>query len=156
MIEARSFFIAPCIAALMMSGCNNSVERKAGDQSFSSAAGVDGVSTFDVAPAERIALQQRARAGDGKAAYRLARFYGMAGGESGRAGDPRNSLEEEKWLQLSAKAGFEPGKHSLAVKIGRKDCSGARQMMTEIAETGSDPELRENARYWLKDETLCK
>lgn len=140
----------------MIGGCHQSVERKAGDQSLSSAAGGDGASTFDIAPAERIALQQRARAGDGEAAYRLARFYGMAGGESGHAGDPSNLLEEEKWLRLSAKAGFELGKHSLAAKIGSKDCATARQMMTEIAETSGDPELRENAQYWLKDDALCK
>ena len=156
MTTAHPSLIALGAVALMMSGCDNSVERKAADQSLSSAAGVDGASTFDIAPAERIALQKQARGGDGEAAYRLALFYGMAGGESGRAGNPRNSLEEEKWLRLSAKAGFEPGKHSLAVKIGSKDCATARQMMTEIAATSSDSELRENAQYWLEDDALCK
>ncbi|OWQ90607.1 hypothetical protein [Sphingopyxis witflariensis] len=156
MTTAHPSLIALGVAALMMSGCDNSVEHKVGDQSLSSAAGVDGASTFDIAPAERIALQQQARAGNGEAAYRLAVFYGMAGGESGRAGDPRNSLEEEKWLRLSAKAGFEPGKHSLAVKIGSKDCATARHMMAEIAATSSDSELRENAQHWLEDDALCK
>lgn len=156
MIIVHPSLVGLGVAALMISGCNNSVERKASDQSSSSAAGIDGASTFEVAPAERVALQQQARAGNGEAAYRLALFYGMAGGESGRVGDPRNLLEEEKWLRLSAKAGFEPGKHSLAVKIGPKDCSTARQMMAEIAETSGDPELRENAQYWLTDGALCK
>lgn len=156
MTTARPSIVALGVAALMMSGCDNLVERKSSDQSVSSAAGVDGASTFDIVPAERIALQQQARAGDGEAAYKLALFYGMAGGESGFAGDPRNLREEERWLRLSAKAGFEPGRHSLAVKIGPKDCPTARQMMTEIAEKSSDPQLSKNAQSWLKDDALCK
>ena len=156
MTTARPSIVALGVAALMMSGCDNLVERKSSDQSVSSAAGVDGASTFDIVPAERIALQQQARAGDGEAAYKLALFYGMAGGESGVAGDPRILREEERWLRLSAKAGFEPGRHSLAVKIGPKDCPTARQMMTEIAEKSSDPQLSKNAQSWLKDDALCK
>ncbi|MBD3734627.1 MAG: hypothetical protein IE934_18180 [Sphingopyxis sp.] len=156
MTTARPSIVTLGVAALMMSGCDNLVERKSSDQSVSSAAGVDGASTFDIVPAERIALQQQARAGDGEAAYKLALFYGMAGGESGVAGDPRNLREEERWLRLSAKAGFEPGRHSLAVKIGPKDCPTARQMMTEIAEKSSDPQLSKNAQSWLKDDALCK
>ncbi|MBO9697704.1 MAG: hypothetical protein J7499_16035 [Sphingopyxis sp.] len=155
-MTAQPSLIVLGVAALMTSGCDDSSDRKADAQASSSAAGVDGASPFDISPAERLALQQQARAGDGEAAYRLARFYGMAGGESRRAADPRNLLEEEKWLRLSVEAGFEPGKHSLAVKIGPKDCSTARQMMTEIAETSGDPELRKNARYWLEDDALCK
>lgn len=155
-MAARPSFIVLGVAALMMSGCDHSAERKADRQSSRPAIGVDGSSTFDLASADRIALQQRAFAGDGEAAYKLSLYYGMAGGESGVAGDPRNSREEERWLRLSAKAGFEPGKHRFAVKIGPKDCATARQMMTEVAETSGDPELRENARYWLEDDALCK
>ncbi len=96
-------------------------------------------------------------AGDGEASFRLAQFYGMAGGKDGRTdrdlvvGD--DAVQELRWLEPGASQGQETARFNLAVKLAqsRRDCTRGRAMIEDISRSSSNAETRENAGDWLQD-----
>jgi hypothetical protein len=148
-------FISILGAAIATGGCDTKPARQTETEAIHSDGGTDTGELFALTPEARRALEDRAKQGDGAAAYRISQHYGMAGGDSGIAGDPKNSAEETRWLKRAAEAGFEPAKFELAVKTGRKDCVAARKMLTELVESGSDATVGKSAQQWLNDEYLC-
>ena len=148
-------FISILGAAIALGGCDPKPARQTETEAIHSDEGTDTGELFALTPEARRALEVRAKQGDGAAAYRISRHYGMAGGDGGNAGDPKNSAEETRWLKQAAEVGFESAKFDLAVKLGRKDCVAARRMLTDLVETGSDAAVRKSAQQWLNDEYLC-
>lgn len=142
-------------AAIATGGCDTKPARQPATETIRSNGATDTGELFALTLEERVELERKAQQGDGAAAYRISQHYGMAGGDSGHAGDPKNGAEETRWLKQAAEAGFEPAKFALAVKTGRKDCTAARKMLTDILENGSDATVRKSAEQWLNDDYLC-
>lgn len=131
-------------------------ERKEHSSELRQNEGVDTAASFDLDPSERALLERQAKSGHGDAAFRLALYWGIAGGDIGQAGDPRIGIEEERWLRVAADAGHETAKHNLAVEIAARDCPTARAMLAELAETAADPRTRKSAEHWLRGQYLCR
>lgn len=142
-------------AAIALWGCDPQPARQTEAKVIDSDGSTDTGELFALTPEARRALEVRAKAGDGAAAYRISQHYGMGGGDSGLSSDPMNSAEETRWLKQAAGAGFELAKFELAVKLGREDCAAARRMLADLVETGSDASLRKSAQEWLNGEYLC-
>ena len=111
---------------------------------------------FDLDNAERLKLERDATNGNSDAAVRLARYWGMAGGVSGRADDPRNSVEDERWLRVAANLGNEKAKIELAVRyVADRDCAAAKQILSEVRRATSSSETRTYADDWLNGSGFC-
>lgn len=107
---------------------------------------------YTLAAVERERLIRRATNGDAEASFRLAQYYGMAGGEDR---SPRNfahdQREKRRWLSLAASQGHETARLNWAVELSSSDCAGARRIMQEEARAGSTEGHRAAARGWLDD-----
>ena len=102
---------------------------------------------LDIPQNEIPVLQESALRGDGKAALRLAQFYGYKG----------DSVADRYWLTISAEDGNAVGMNNLGVhlfqgfgkkweKTDRKDSIRARFWLERAVQEGSPV-----ARAWLKD-----
>lgn len=144
------------VPSIAVSGCNPSSARQDAVESTASEGGLDTGVQFALTPEARRVLERRAEQGDGAAAHRIAQHYGMAGGDSGFAGDPKNSVEEDRWLKRASELGYESAKLSWAVKTGRRDCPGARRMLADLVRNGSNAGIRDAAQAWIDDDYLCR
>ena len=142
-----TFVMAGCV----LTSCSNASfpPSEYGDQA------TDTGEIFDLSRSERDALEQAATKGDKNAAYRLAEYWGMVGGESGQAGDPQNTAEEERWLKLASSEGHEPAKLRLATLVANRDCARAREMLAELARSSTDDQMRQSAHTWMQSDSLC-
>jgi hypothetical protein len=151
----RILFTSVFALGIVTSGCDADESPQPSATNVEPENGTDTGEQFALTHNGRRALERRAERGDGAAAYRISLHYGMAGGDSGRAGDPDNGVNEDRWLKRAAALGFEPAKLSWAVKTGRRDCTAARQMLAELIETSSDAAMRRSAQEWARDDYLC-
>jgi TPR repeat protein len=111
---------------------------------------------YVLTPSEKAEKEALALAGDADAAFRLAQHYGMAGGDTGRAGDPKNAIGEDRWLKVAAANGHGPAQLKLALNVVFEDCAKGRELLRAIAEDSSDPEQQQRAQDWLNSgETTC-
>lgn len=110
------------------------------------------LTVFDLHPDEMERLSALATAGDADAAFRLANFYSMAGGEGDpNVNDAHDQAQERRWLKLAAQQGHRVAKRNLAFNLTKDDCPKARRLMNEIAQSAESPnELRE-AESLLRD-----
>lgn len=161
MPSVRGLFRIAALMSVTITAACGEVEPKPAAAPPTSASDVVGheataVSTatvFGLAPRERADLERAALAGDGEASFRLALFYGMAGGEDGGVHDEdgQDALKERRWLELAAEQGHESGKFNLAVLVAKTDCPRARRMMEQIVRETGDSDTRRSGTYWLED-----
>ncbi len=107
---------------------------------------------FDLSPAEKTTLSERALMGDPEASFRMAQYYGLAGGDGDpNTNDENDRLQERRWLELAATQGHQAAEFNLAVSLTRDDCPRARSMMMKIRSDAESPSQREEAVAWLSE-----
>ncbi|MBJ7439807.1 MAG: hypothetical protein JHD35_12380 [Sphingopyxis sp.] len=153
----KRFLLTSAFAlAIAGSGCDADEVPQTAVTNIEPENGTDTGEQFALTHDGRRALERKAEQGDGAAAFQISQHFGMAGGDSGRAGDPENGVNEDRWLKRAAALGFEPAKLSWAVKTGRRDCTAARQMLAELIENSSNAAIRKSAQAWAGDDYLCR
>lgn len=111
---------------------------------------------YVLTPAEKAENEALALAGDADAAFRLAQHYGMAGGDTGQAGNLENAIGEDRWLKVAVANGHGPARLKLALNVVDEDCAKGRELLRAIAEESTDPEQQQSALDWLNSgETAC-
>lgn len=139
-------------ASLVLAACS---EQPGSLPDLPAEAGDTGTS-FALTSSERAEKEALALGGDADAAFRLAQHYGMAGGDTGRTGDPENAIEEDRWLRVAVARGHGPARLKLALNVVDEDCAKGRELLRAIAEESTDPEQQQSAQDWLNsEETAC-
>jgi len=139
-------------ASLLLCACSEQ-PRPLPDQPVEAA---DTGTAYALTSSEKAEKEALALAGDADAAFRLAQHYGMAGGDSGRTGDPENAIEEDRWLKGAVAGGHGPARLRLALNVVDEDCAKGRELLRAIAEESTDPEQQQSAQDWLNSgETAC-
>ncbi|WP_156459656.1 hypothetical protein [Brevundimonas sp. Root1279] len=161
-VMRASFAIAFGLLGTLLVGCSDSEpsELREAHSAESKVEYASSGTVFDLAPAERQALERRAKLGDGEASFRLSQFYGLAAGVDGQTdadlvnGD--DAVQQLRWLELGARQGHEVAEFNLAVVLAqsRRDCPRARALMTVINSESPDPGRRKSAGYWLQDDSF--
>jgi TPR repeat protein len=142
------------LSAAVCSGDRNTFDHA--DQSHADLeSSADSGTIFALTPEARKALEHAANQGDSEAAFKIAMHYGMAGGDRGIVGDPKNSIEEDRWLKRSAELGNETAELNWAVKQGSRNCALARKTLEDLVKDSVDKAIREGAQSWLQSSSLC-
>ena len=136
--KRSAIFSLTCLAAIAVSACSRPPARETEVEVEGANSGL----VFDLDADELAHLISQAEQGDGDAAFRIANFYSISGGDLQRANDPSIEAATEKWLRLAADNGHETAMFNLAVHIVRKDCEGAQAILRTLIDTTSDGELR--------------
>ena len=139
-------------ASLLLSACSEQ-PRPLPDQPAEAG---DTGTAYVLTSSEKAEKEALALDGDAGAAFRLAQHYGMAGGDSGRTGNPENAIEEDRWLRVAVANGHGPARLKLALNAIHQDCAKGRELLRAIAEESTDPEQQQSAQDWLNSgETAC-
>jgi len=141
--------------SIAVCGCDGNSINHAEQSRADLEGGADSGTIFALTPEARKALEHAANQGDSEAAFKIAMHYGIAGGDRGIVGDPKSSIEEERWLKRSAELGNETAELNWAVKLGPRNCALARKTLEGLVKESADKAILKGAQSWLEDSSLC-